>query len=57
MSGLIEDVLLNVCEDIRLAVNRGKTANMEIACHRAMITSEHITVGSNPYERQKPSNV
>ena len=28
-----EDVLLNACKDIGLAVNTGKTKYMEIGCH------------------------
>ena len=41
------DVLLNVCKDIGLAVNIGKTKYMEIGCHRGMIANAHIKIGSN----------
>ena len=33
------DVLLNACKDIGLAVNTGKTKNMEIGRHRGMIAN------------------
>ena len=44
-------MLLNVCKDIGLAVNIGKTKYMEIGCHRDMIGNEHIKIGNNSYER------
>jgi Reverse transcriptase (RNA-dependent DNA polymerase). len=39
-------VLLNVCKDIGLAVNTGKSKYMEIGRHRGMITNEYIKIGS-----------
>ena len=54
ISSLIERnavVLLNACKDIGLAVNSGKTKYMEIGRHRGMMTNEHMTVGSNSYEK------
>ena len=47
------DVLLNVCKDIGLAVNTGKTKCMEIGRHRGMIANEHIRIDSNFYEKVK----
>ena len=44
------DVLLNVCKDIGLAVNTGKTKYMEIGRHGA---NAHIKIGSNFYEKVK----
>ena len=38
-------------KDIGLAVNTGKTKNMEIRRHRGMRANEHI--GSNSYEKVK----
>ena len=36
-----------------LAVNTGKTKYMEIGRHLGMMANEHITVGSNMYEKLK----
>ena len=47
------DVLLNVCQDIGLAVNTGKTKYMEIGRHRGMIANAHVMIGSNSYEKVK----
>ena len=47
------DVLLNVCKDIGLAVNTGKTKYMEIGRHRGMIANAHIKIGNNSYEKVK----
>ena len=47
------DVLLNVCKDIGLAVNIGKTKYMEIGRHRGVISNEHIRIGCNSYEKAK----
>ena len=38
------DVLLNVCKDIDLAVNIGKTKYMEIGRHRGKIPNAHIEI-------------
>ena len=38
------DVLLNTCKDIGLAVNTGKTKNMEAGCNSGMMANEHIMV-------------
>ena len=46
-------LLLNALKDIGLAVNLGKTNNTEIGRHRGLMTREHITVGSNSYEKVK----
>ena len=43
-------MLLNICKDIGLAVNTGKTKYMEIGRHRGMIANAHIKIGSNSYE-------
>ena len=48
-------MLLNVCKDIGLPVNTGKTKYMEIGLHRGKIANEHIKIGSNSYEG-KPLN-
>ena len=40
------DLLLNVCQDISLAVNTEKTKCMEVGCHQGMM-------GSNLYEKTK----
>jgi hypothetical protein len=47
------EVLLNSCKDIGLAVNTGKTKYMEVRRHRGIMANEHITVGSNSYEKVK----
>ena len=39
--------------DIVLAVNTGKTKYMETGLIRGMMTNEHITIGSNSYEKVK----
>jgi hypothetical protein len=44
-------VLLNVCKDIGLAVNTGKTKYKKKGRHRNMIANEHIRIGSNSYEK------
>ena len=49
-------MLLNACKDIGLAVNTGKTKNMEIERHRGIIANEHIRTGSNSYEKVKTLN-
>ena len=41
------DVLLNICKDIGLAVNIGKTKYMEIGRHQGIIANAHIKIGSN----------
>ena len=38
-------------KDIGLAVNTGKTKNMEIGPHRDIIANAHIKIGSNSYEK------
>ena len=48
--------VLNVCKDIGLVVNSGKTKYIEVGDHWNMMADEHITVGSNSYER-KPLNI
>ena len=48
-----ENVLLNACKDIGLAVNTGKTKYMEIGSYRGMMAIEHIKIGSNSYEKVK----
>ena len=46
--------VLNVCEDIGIAVNTRKTKYIEIGRHRDMIANEHIRLGSsNYYEKVK----
>ena len=45
------DLLLNVCKDIGLAVNTGKTKYMEIGRNRGVIANAHIKIGSNSYEK------
>ena len=47
------DVLLNVCKDIGLAVNTGKTKCIEIGCHRGVIANAHIRIHKNFYEKVK----
>ena len=44
--------LLNVCKDIRLAINKGKTKYMKKR-YGGMITNEHIRIGSNSHEKVK----
>ena len=39
--------------DISLAVNTGKTKYMVIGRHRGMMPNEHVTIGSNSYEKVK----
>ena len=46
-------MLLNVCKDIRLAVNTGKTKYMERGRHRGMIANANIKIGSNSYAKVK----
>ena len=46
-------VLLNVCKDIGLAVNIGKTKYMEIGRNRGGIANEHMTVNSGLGEKAK----
>ena len=46
-------MLLNVCKDIGLAVNTGKTKYMEIGRHRGIIANAHTEIGSNSYEKVK----
>ena len=48
------DMLLNICKDIGLAVNTGKTKYMEVGCHQGMIANEHIRIGNNSCEKVKP---
>ena len=48
-----EDLLLNACKDIGLAVNIGKTKYMEIGRHRGIIANAHIKIVSNSYEKVK----
>ena len=38
---------------ILVSVNTGKTEYMEVELHRCMLANEHITVGSNSYEKVK----
>ena len=40
-------------KDIGLAVNTGKSKDMEIVHHRGMIANEHIRIVSNSYEKVK----
>ena len=47
----------NDCKDIGLAGNIGKIKYMEIGRHRGVIANEHITIGSNSYEKVKPLNI
>ena len=44
-------MLLNVCKDIGLAANIGKTKYMEIGRHQGVIANSHIKIGSNSYEK------
>jgi hypothetical protein len=46
-------VLLNACKDISLAVNTGKTKNIEVGRPRGMMGNEHIRIGNNSYEKIK----
>ena len=46
-------MLLNACKNIGLAVNTGRTKYMEVGRHRGLFAKEHITVGSNSYEKVK----
>ena len=48
-------LLLNACKDIGLAVNIEKTNYMEESS--GMMAHEHITIGSNSYEKRKTSNI
>ena len=43
--------LLNACKNMGLAVNIGKTKNTEVGYRMIMVVNEHITVGSNFYEK------
>ena len=47
------NVLLNACKDISLAVNTGKTKNIEVGRPRGMMGNEHIRIGNNSYEKIK----
>ena len=47
------DVLLNVCKDIGLVVNAGKTKYMEIGRHGGMIAYKHIRIDSNSLGKLK----
>ena len=42
---------------VGLAVNIGKTKNMELGRHQGIIANEHIKTGSNSYEKLKPLNI
>ena len=44
---------LNVHNDVGLAVNTGKSKYMEVGRHRGRMANEHITTGSNSYEKLK----
>ena len=44
-------MLLIAYKDIGLAVNTGKTKYMNVERHRGMVTSRHVTAGSNSYEK------
>ena len=46
-------MLLNACKDIGLAVNTGKTKYTEEGRSRGISANEHITIGSNSYEKVK----
>jgi hypothetical protein len=47
-------VLLNACKDIGLAISTGKTKKyMEVGGHWDIMANEHISVGSNSYEKAK----
>jgi hypothetical protein len=46
------DVLFNACKDIDLAVNTGKTKNMEVGRNRGTVTNKHIRIGSNSHEKE-----
>jgi hypothetical protein len=47
------EMLLNLCKNIGLAVNLGKTNYVKIGLHRGMIANEHIKIGSNSNEKVK----
>ena len=49
------DVLLNACKDIGIALDVGKSNYLEVGHFRqqSMMANEHITVGSNSYEKVK----
>ena len=51
------DVLLNVCKNVGLAVNTGKTKFMEIERHRGMTENEGIKIDSNSHEKGKPLHI
>ena len=42
-------MLLNVCRDIGLAVNIGKTKDKEVGRHRGMVANEHIVIKSENF--------
>ena len=44
--------VINACKDIGLAVNIGKTKNMEIGRHRGVIANEHNKIISNSYNKE-----
>ena len=46
-------MLLNACRDIGLAVNTGKTRNMEMGRHRGTMANQHITLGTILYKQVK----
>ena len=46
-------MLLNACKDIGLTVNTGQTKYMEVGHTRVLIVNEHITAGSNSYEKHE----
>ena len=43
----------NVCKDIGIAVNTGKTKYMEIGRHRGMRAKEHIRIDSSTYKKSE----
>ena len=40
-------------KNLSLEVNVGQTNYMELELHQGMMASEHITVGSNSYEKRR----
>ena len=48
-------MLFNDHKDIGLAIKTRKTKSMEVGRCRGMMVNEHITVGSNSYEKVKTS--
>ena len=50
-------MLLNACKDIGLAVNTGKTKEMEIGHNRGIVANEHIKISIViPMKKLKPLN-